>query len=57
MRYIISFLLASIAPAYADVPRVVTDLPPVHSLVSQVMGDLDATVGRDRYVVVLTARK
>ncbi|MEY5036939.1 MAG: hypothetical protein RL472_45 [Pseudomonadota bacterium] len=40
MRYIISFLLASIAPAYADVPRVVTDLPPVHSLVSQVMGDL-----------------
>lgn len=40
MRYIISFLLASIAPAYAEVPRVVTDLPPVHSLVSQVMGDL-----------------
>lgn len=40
MRYIISFLLASIAPAYAEVPRVVTDLPPVHSLVAQVMGDL-----------------
>lgn len=40
MRYIISFLLTSTAPAWADVPRVVTDLPPVHSLVAQVMGDL-----------------
>lgn len=40
MRYIIPFLLAGIAPASAEVPRVVTDLPPVHSLVSQVMGDL-----------------
>lgn len=50
MRYIISFLLASIAlpaltlPAYAEVPRVVTDIPPVHSLVSLVMGDLGQPV-------------
>lgn len=40
MRYIISFLLASTAPALAEVPRVMADLPPVHSLVAQVMGDL-----------------
>ena len=46
MRYIISFLLTSVAapaltfPAMAEVPRVVTDIPPVHSLVAQVMGDL-----------------
>ena len=45
MRYIISSILASAAisattPAAAEVPRVVTDLPPVHALVSQVMGDL-----------------
>lgn len=40
MRYIISLLLASTAPAWAEVPRVVTDLPPVQSLVAQVMGDL-----------------
>ncbi len=26
--------------AFADVPRVVTDIAPVHSLVAQVMGDL-----------------
>jgi ABC-type Zn2+ transport system substrate-binding protein/surface adhesin len=41
MRYIISLLLTSVAaPAIAEVPRVVTDIPPVHSLVAQVMGDL-----------------
>lgn len=41
MRYIISLLLTSAAlPAMAEVPRVVTDIPPVHSLVAQVMGDL-----------------
>ncbi|WP_103332452.1 zinc ABC transporter substrate-binding protein [Pseudotabrizicola formosa] len=41
MRYIISLLLASTAgPALAEVPRVVTDIPPVHSIVAQVMGDL-----------------
>jgi zinc transport system substrate-binding protein len=42
MRYIISFGLASIlaSAAQAEVPRVVTDIPPVHSLVAQVMGDL-----------------
>lgn len=47
MRYIISSTLASLllcaplaAPARADVPQVVTDIPPVQSLVAQVMGDL-----------------
>lgn len=42
MRYTISIILASLAagPALAEVPRVVTDLPPVHSLVAQVMGEL-----------------
>ncbi|MDQ2066904.1 zinc ABC transporter substrate-binding protein [Xinfangfangia sp. CPCC 101601] len=41
MRYIISFLLTSAAsPALAEVPHVVTDLPPVHALVAAVMGDL-----------------
>lgn len=42
MRYTISFALASLlaAPALAEVPRVVSDLPPVQSLVAQVMGDL-----------------
>lgn len=39
MRYIIT-LLASATPALAEVPRVVTDIPPVHALVAQVMGDL-----------------
>jgi zinc transport system substrate-binding protein len=39
MRYIITFLLAA-SPALAEVPRVVTDIPPVHALVAQVMGDL-----------------
>jgi len=43
MRYIISSAVASLAlslPALAEVPRVVTDIHPVHSLVAQVMGDL-----------------
>ncbi|NUB44634.1 zinc ABC transporter substrate-binding protein [Fertoebacter nigrum] len=49
MRYTISLrraslpmatLLATAAPALADVPRVVTDMPPVHALVAGVMGDL-----------------
>jgi zinc transport system substrate-binding protein len=45
MRYIISLLLTSAAlpvcaPALAEVPGVVTDIPPVHALVAQVMGDL-----------------
>ncbi|MFN3723352.1 MAG: zinc ABC transporter substrate-binding protein [Paracoccaceae bacterium] len=41
MRYIISLLLASTAlPAFAEAPRVVTDLPPVHAIAAQVMGDL-----------------
>jgi zinc transport system substrate-binding protein len=41
MRYIISLVLATAAlPAVAEVPRVVTDIPPVQALVAQVMGDL-----------------
>lgn len=46
MRYIISSLLASLAitAAQAEVPRVVTDIPPVQSLVAQVMGDLGTPV-------------
>jgi zinc transport system substrate-binding protein len=44
MRYTISILSASAAlaltPAWAEVPRVMTDIPPVHALVAQVMGDL-----------------
>ncbi|MCC6864308.1 MAG: zinc ABC transporter substrate-binding protein [Rhodobacteraceae bacterium] len=42
MRYIISFFLTSLifTSAYAEVPDVVTDIPPVHALVSRVMGDL-----------------
>jgi zinc transport system substrate-binding protein len=45
MRYIISLLLTSAAlPALAEVPRVVTDIPPVHALVAQVMGDLGQPV-------------
>ena len=44
MRYTISFALASLLviplASWAEVPRVVTDIPPVHALVSQVMGDL-----------------
>ncbi len=43
MRYIISLALASLAsPLWAEVPKVMTDIPPVHALVSQVMGDLGA---------------
>lgn len=43
MRYTISFLVASAAlasAAAAEAPRVVTDIPPVHSLVAQVMGTI-----------------
>jgi zinc transport system substrate-binding protein len=42
MRYTITLLLTSLlaATAHADVPRVVTDIPPVQALVAQVMGDL-----------------
>jgi zinc transport system substrate-binding protein len=46
MRYIISLALASTLslPAAAEVPLVVTDIPPVGSLVAQVMGDLGSPV-------------
>lgn len=42
MRYIITAALTSLlaVPAIADVPRVITDIAPVHALVAQVMGDL-----------------
>lgn len=45
MRYIISFLCATATiPAagagWAEVPRVMVDIPPIHALVAQVMGDL-----------------
>jgi zinc transport system substrate-binding protein len=39
MRYMITLAFAS-APAFAEVPQVVTDIPPVHALVAEVMGDL-----------------
>ena len=50
MRYIISSILASLAVpatafvAMAELPQVITDIPPVHALVAQVMGDLGAPV-------------
>ena len=49
MRYTISFVTASVlaclvTPAAAEVPRVITDIPPVQALVAQVMGDLGAPV-------------
>jgi zinc transport system substrate-binding protein len=42
MRYTIALCMASLAAtsAAAEVPRVVTDIPAVHALVVQVMGDL-----------------
>ena len=45
MRYIISSVLATLPLAsMAEVPQVITDIPPVHSLVAQVMGDLGTPV-------------
>ena len=35
-----AFALIAALPALAEVPRVVTDIPPVHSLVQMVLGDL-----------------
>jgi len=43
MRYIITLAFAS-TPAFAEVPGVVTDIPPVHALVAEVMGDLGQPV-------------
>lgn len=42
MRYLLSLALTSLSlsAAQAQVPQVVTDIPPVHALVAQVMGDL-----------------
>ena len=49
MRYTISLATASVlaclvTPAAAEVPRVITDIPPVQALVAQVMADLGAPV-------------
>jgi zinc transport system substrate-binding protein len=45
MRYIISLLLTSLSlPAWAQVPQVVTDIPPVQALTAQVMGTLGTPV-------------
>jgi zinc transport system substrate-binding protein len=43
MRYIITLALTA-TPALAEVPSVVTDIPPVHALVAEVMGDLGQPV-------------
>jgi zinc transport system substrate-binding protein len=43
MRYIITLAFAT-TPALAEVPDVVTDIPPVHALVAEVMGDLGQPV-------------
>lgn len=43
MRYIITLALTT-TPALAEVPEVVTDIPPVHALVAEVMGDLGQPV-------------
>lgn len=41
MRFPLAVVLSLAAlPALAEVPRIVTDIPPIHALVSQVMGDL-----------------
>ncbi|MCA3436128.1 MAG: zinc ABC transporter substrate-binding protein [Rhodobacter sp.] len=49
MRYTISFVTASalaglVGAAAAEVPRVITDIPPVQALVAQAMGDLGQPV-------------
>ncbi len=45
MRYIISLALTTLpVTAMAEVPQVVTDIPPVQALVAQVMGDLGSPV-------------
>lgn len=46
MRYIIAPVLATLmtTQALAEVPNVVSDIPPVHALVAQVMGDLGAPI-------------
>jgi zinc transport system substrate-binding protein len=39
-NFIIAILTSAAMPVFAEVPRVVTDIPPVHAIVAQVMGDL-----------------
>jgi zinc transport system substrate-binding protein len=40
IRLSTAVFIAGVGHALAEVPRVITDIPPVHSLVAQVMGDL-----------------
>ncbi|MCK8462770.1 zinc ABC transporter substrate-binding protein [Aliiroseovarius sp. S1339] len=42
IRPLVSAILLSAAPTFADIPRVVTDFAPVHSLAASVMGDLSS---------------
>jgi zinc transport system substrate-binding protein len=42
IRLSTAVFIAGAGHALAEVPRVITDIPPVHSLVGQVMGDLGA---------------
>ena len=44
MRFLAMALIGLALPALAEVPRVVTDVPPVQALVAQVMGDLGTPV-------------
>ena len=44
MRFAALVLAVSALPAFAEVPKVVTDIPPVTALVAQVMGDLGQPV-------------
>ena len=44
MRHLVALLLAVATPSFAETPSVVTDIPPVHALVAQVMGDLGTPI-------------
>jgi zinc transport system substrate-binding protein len=45
MRFALALFLATLPTlAHAEVPQVVTDIPPVHALVAQVMGDLGTPI-------------
>ena len=44
MRFLALVLIGLAQPVLAEVPRVVTDVPPVQALVAQVMGELGAPV-------------
>ena len=42
MRLLVALATLVATPAFSEVPRVVTDIPAIHSLAAQVMGDLGA---------------